>query len=153
MSIEQIVRDLLDKAIEDGLVKITSGWDDPDPQSRSSGELVGVANQLQERILEICLTGYSREHRRQEGVAMSKTKELQKGQIVCGHCHGKGVVKCNCPESERELVENHPCNKTYSSTTYSGSGYVVKQCRQCGRVFEVSYQYDEGTGSDDKYRD
>lgn len=47
MSVEQMVREILEKAIEDGLVAPAADeWDDPDPQCRSSGELVGVANLL-----------------------------------------------------------------------------------------------------------
>lgn len=47
MSVEQMVRELLARAIEDGLVNpATEQWDDPDPQARSAGELVGVANLL-----------------------------------------------------------------------------------------------------------
>lgn len=45
MTIEQMVRDLLTQAIKDGLVA-RADWTDPDPQYRSSGELVGVANML-----------------------------------------------------------------------------------------------------------
>lgn len=47
MSVEQMVRDLLEKAIEDGLVaKSWRKWTDPDPQCRTSGELTGTANLL-----------------------------------------------------------------------------------------------------------
>jgi hypothetical protein len=46
MTIEQMVRDLLAKAIQDELVAPNKIWKNPDPQARSSGELVGVANLL-----------------------------------------------------------------------------------------------------------
>ena len=53
-SIEQICRDVLTEAINEGLVFPTTVvlFDDPDPQARSSGELVGVANVLHEALLE-----------------------------------------------------------------------------------------------------
>lgn len=45
MTIEQLARDILEVAIRDGLVSpAVKEWDDPDPQCRSSGELVAVAN-------------------------------------------------------------------------------------------------------------
>lgn len=47
-SVEQMCRDLLEVAIKDGLVGLTnnSNYKNPDPQTRSSGELVGMANLL-----------------------------------------------------------------------------------------------------------
>ena len=47
-SIEQVIRDILEKAINDGLVSSTQQFDDPSPQSRTSGDLVGCANILAE---------------------------------------------------------------------------------------------------------
>ncbi len=47
-TIEQMVRDLLEKAIQERLVAPEKkNWADPDPQIRTSGELVGAANLLQ----------------------------------------------------------------------------------------------------------
>jgi hypothetical protein len=47
MSVEQMVRNLLERAVEDGLVdSADTQWDDPDPQSRTSQELTGIANML-----------------------------------------------------------------------------------------------------------
>lgn len=49
ITIEQMVRDLLTQSIKEGLVAPAKDeWDDPDPQCRSAGELVGVANMLNE---------------------------------------------------------------------------------------------------------
>ena len=48
-SIEQMVRDLLEQAIKDRLVAPNyRAWHDPDPQCRSSGELIGTANLLRD---------------------------------------------------------------------------------------------------------
>ena len=47
-SVEQHCRDLLEFAIQDGLVFYAGDWDDPHPQARSSGELFGMANMLVE---------------------------------------------------------------------------------------------------------
>jgi hypothetical protein len=53
MSVEQMVRDLLEKAIKEGLVAPAVGrWSDPSPQARSSGELAGTANLLQSLLDE-----------------------------------------------------------------------------------------------------
>jgi hypothetical protein len=30
---------------------------------------------------------------------------------------------------------------------------VVKQCGRCGRVWGIRWQYDDGTGSDDRAKD
>jgi hypothetical protein len=46
MTIEMIVRVMLERAIEDGLVSPNPKWPDPNPKSRTSGELEGVANLL-----------------------------------------------------------------------------------------------------------
>jgi hypothetical protein len=44
-SVEQMVRTLLERAVEDGLVDpADSQWDDPDPQSRTPDELAGVGH-------------------------------------------------------------------------------------------------------------
>jgi len=45
MSVEQMCRDLLTQAISDGLVSPSTEYSE-DPQCRSSGELVGMANML-----------------------------------------------------------------------------------------------------------
>ncbi len=54
MSIEQMVRDLLEQAIKDGLVyaprRSSFGSGDPNPQARTAGDLCGVANMLNEFI-------------------------------------------------------------------------------------------------------
>ena len=52
-SVEQMVRDLLELAIKEHLVDPSyREWDDPDPQCRSSGELVGVANLLHKYLAD-----------------------------------------------------------------------------------------------------
>lgn len=53
MSIEQMVRDLLEQAIKDGLVnRARDKHINPDPQSFSSGQLTGCANVVCEWIVE-----------------------------------------------------------------------------------------------------
>jgi hypothetical protein len=50
MTPEQFARDLLSQAISDGLVSLAADeWDDPDPQVRSAGELVSLANMIADR--------------------------------------------------------------------------------------------------------
>ncbi len=46
LSIEQMVRNLLEAALKDGLVAASENYEDPDPQIRTAGELCGVANLL-----------------------------------------------------------------------------------------------------------
>lgn len=51
VSIEQMVRDILEQAIKDGLVSLSKiRWVNPDPQCRSAGELVGPANILTKHL-------------------------------------------------------------------------------------------------------
>ncbi len=46
-SVAAMVRALLERAVEDGLVDpAASQWDDPDPHSRTDEELAGVAGLL-----------------------------------------------------------------------------------------------------------
>jgi hypothetical protein len=46
-SLEEDARDFLTLAIKDGLVALAHGeWDNPDPQVRSTGEIVALANFL-----------------------------------------------------------------------------------------------------------
>lgn len=53
MTVEQMCRDLLEIAIRDGLVGKTRHFADADPQSRTSGELAGMANKLAEFIAQV----------------------------------------------------------------------------------------------------
>jgi len=46
ISLEQMCRNLLEQAMNDGLVGDSNEYEDSDPQVRSSGELVGMANLL-----------------------------------------------------------------------------------------------------------
>lgn len=46
ITIEQMCRELLEVAIDDDLVALTTDFDEPHPQNRSAGELVGMANML-----------------------------------------------------------------------------------------------------------
>lgn len=48
ISYEQMCRELLEVAMKDGLVAESVEFDDPDPQCRSSGEMVGMANLLRD---------------------------------------------------------------------------------------------------------
>lgn len=50
VSIEQMCRELLVVALRDGLVSNSKQYDDPDPQSRTAGDLAGVANKLEELL-------------------------------------------------------------------------------------------------------
>ncbi len=45
-SVEQMCRDLLTQALKDSLVSKSRYWSDGDPQARSAGEIVGMANML-----------------------------------------------------------------------------------------------------------
>lgn len=49
LSVEGMCRVLLARAVDDGIVALApENWDRPDPEERSAGELVGVANLLAE---------------------------------------------------------------------------------------------------------
>ena len=53
MTVEQMCRDLLEIAIRDGLVGSTKHFADADPQVRTSGDLVRMANKLAEFIAQV----------------------------------------------------------------------------------------------------
>ena len=49
MSVEEMCRRLLAVAVDNGLVELApENWERPDPEERSSGELVAMANLLSE---------------------------------------------------------------------------------------------------------
>ena len=50
MKLEQLIRNLLERAIEDGLVAPMETLDDPDPQSRTDEELRGCVALLGQRL-------------------------------------------------------------------------------------------------------
>ena len=50
MALEQLIRNILVRAIEDGLVAPMENVEDPDPQSRTDEELRGCVGLLRERL-------------------------------------------------------------------------------------------------------
>jgi hypothetical protein len=52
MKLEQLIRNVLERAIEDGLVAPMENLDDPDPQSRTEEELRGCVCILRDRLAE-----------------------------------------------------------------------------------------------------
>lgn len=85
---------------------------------------------------------------------MSDNKQPEPKKLIpCRHCNGTGQVECQCDDHQLRTVADHPCNVSDHSSPYSSSGFVVKQCRDCGRVWGLEYQWDAGTGSDDKVTD
>lgn len=79
--------------------------------------------------------------------------DLQQGTIPCRHCEGKGTVHCECDDGNLMIVVGHPLNTEDFRSYGSSQGYVVKQCRLCSRVWAIRWQYDAGTGSDDRAKD
>jgi len=49
---------------------------------------------------------------------------------------------------------DHPANETdcKDSHSYSGQGYQVYRCKICGDYWGCRWQYDEGTGEDDRWQ-
>lgn len=81
MSIEQMVRDLLEQALRDGLVRDTVLYADPDPQCRSSGELCGAANLLAKFLRN---SAKKRDDRWQRAVGHSLETAEELAAIECG---------------------------------------------------------------------
>ncbi len=71
-------------------------------------------------------------------------------KIPCRHCNGTGMVDCQCEDHQLVLVKDHPRNVTYYRGICGSAGFSVKKCRDCGCVWTIDWQYDDGTGSDDK---
>jgi hypothetical protein len=53
MALEQLIRNILVRAIEDGLVAPMENVEDPDPQSRTDEELRGCVGLLRERLTRV----------------------------------------------------------------------------------------------------
>lgn len=78
------------------------------------------------------------------------SESLTQGHIECNRCKGVGHVKCECPDYAFKTVEGHSLNhKWRDQSGVSSEGFCIQQCRQCGRVRGLYYQWDAGTGSDD----
>jgi len=56
----------------------------------------------------------------------------------------------DCPESRMERID-HPANSCDWRGPGSSQGYIVFRCKDCGDYWGCRYQYDAGTGSDDKW--
>lgn len=68
---------------------------------------------------------------------------LEPGSKLHEHMH-------NCPENRMERVD-HPVNRQDSRAPGSSQGYQIFKCIDCGDYWGCRYQYDAGTGSDDKW--
>ncbi len=82
---------------------------------------------------------------------MDKLPDNEDVYEECEYCKGTGKIKHKC--RNLKYIQNHPLNQKFSSGPYSEEGFLIKQCPTCNRVFGIRYQYDEGTGSDDRYHD
>lgn len=68
----------------------------------------------------------------------------------CHHCKGTGRIEHECNlDSPCKAVKDHPLNQSDHSSSRSSQGYMVKQC-YCGRVWGIRYQWDAGSGNDDR---
>lgn len=88
LAFEQKLRDLLTNAIAEGIVGETSDYRNPDPQSRSSGELTGTAN-----LLAAMLRGGDKPHDTRPSMTPSVDEQISesdretKGQQPFGEAH------------------------------------------------------------------
>lgn len=67
-----------------------------------------------------------------------------------GEGRGSGGDIHGCREADCLRVE-HLANRTDWEGGGSGQGYVVRRCRVCGDFWGVRWQYDAGTGGDDRW--
>lgn len=61
------------------------------------------------------------------------------------------TAMCPCDEHQLQRIDDHPLNRTDWRNSYSSQGYQVWRCKCCGQLWGCRYQYDAGTGSDDKW--
>jgi len=57
---------------------------------------------------------------------------------------------CTCDQGTLKRIE-HPANCVDWENADSSQGYVVWQCSECGCYWGERYQFDAGTGSDDRW--
>lgn len=59
--------------------------------------------------------------------------------------------ECDCHEGNLVPVPDHPANSKDWNQSWSTQGYEVFQCENCGDYWGCRYQYDAGTGHDDRW--
>jgi hypothetical protein len=57
----------------------------------------------------------------------------------------------DCAVADLEIVEDHPANTEDYAESYRTQGYRVFRCRRCGDLWGCRYQFDAGTGHDDRW--
>ncbi len=62
----------------------------------------------------------------------------------------EALCQPECEDHHLERVE-HPENREDWDGPHSRQGYRVMRCRACGAYWGVRYQWDAGTGRDDRY--
>ena len=62
--------------------------------------------------------------------------------------HGGTAVSCRC---SKKVVIAHPHNLVLVDGPYHREGWQVYQCVRCGTCWMLHYQWDDGTGRDDKW--
>lgn len=76
------------------------------------------------------------------------------GLIDAKHCPTCTCrVRCDCPANTMKRVESHPLNTVDWDHPGSRQGYAVMRCGRCGKVWGLRFQWDGGTGSDNRYHD
>jgi hypothetical protein len=70
-------------------------------------------------------------------------------KVVIPLCKHQGVLG-ECDRRDLRQVE-HPANTTEWDTPYSMQGYQVYICLRCRSYWGCRHQFDEGTGSDDRW--
>lgn len=58
----------------------------------------------------------------------------------------------DCLRDDRFERINSPVNSNDWESGGSSQGYVVFRCKECGDIWGCRYQYDPGTGHDDKWK-
>lgn len=77
-----------------------------------------------------------------------------RGLIDAHHCKTCMCrVECQCDGQALKRVEGHPLNQVDWDHHGSRQGYAIMQCGRCGKVWGLRYQWDGGTGSDDRLHD
>lgn len=74
---------------------------------------------------------------------------------VCRNCSGRGYIERACCQRSYQDLEKiaSPLNKEdwLHEVGQSYQGYQVYRCRHCGALWGCRYQFDAGTGHDDRW--
>ncbi len=72
--------------------------------------------------------------------------------LECESSDSKGPCRL-CDRRGNLRPVDHSANTSDSSSPYCKQGYQVYVCKTCGEYWGCRYQYDAGTGADDRWKE